>query len=281
MDGHQSEYPRILYHYTSLETLALILENHTVRLMPLTGVDDCQESMTADCTNIASFVYVSCWTNDGKESVPMWNMYASLEAGVRIALPSFPFETYPLTDESIRKATGSLPQEPHPITANIRSVIPPEDLYNGFYYAPSDHGTNDILHQIIYTDDQEKLLPQTISIDEERADLWLTQIGLYKNTYWKFQKEWRYILWTLPINPLNKKVSLFDQMRQRIDGLQHGALSQRFSHYDLTIRADALEQIKVRLSPKMSVDNRVLAERLLESHDLSDALEESPLKGLL
>lgn len=281
MEARRSGYPGTLYHYTSLETLALILENRTIRLMPLTGVDDRQESMTADHTNIGDFVYVSCWTNDEEEMIPMWNMYASLETGVRIALPSFPFETYPLTDESIRRATGTLPQEPHPITANLRSVIPPEDLYNGFYYAPSEHGKNDILYQIIYTDDQEELLPQTISIDKERADLWLTQIGLYKNTRWEFQKEWRYILWTLPINPLNEETPLFDQMLQCIDKLQQGALLQRFSHYDLKIRTDALEQIKVRLSPKMSAGNRTLAARLLESHGLSNTLEESSLKGLL
>ena len=89
MTNQQDIHPSTLYHYTNLETLALILENRTIRLMPLTGVDDRQESMTADSSRIASFVFVSCWTDDSKESIPMWRMYASLEAGVRIALPSF------------------------------------------------------------------------------------------------------------------------------------------------------------------------------------------------
>ena len=165
----QDNYPSTLYHYTNLETLALILENRTTRLMPLTGVDDLQESMTADSSQIAAFVFVSCWTDNSKESVPMWRSYASLDAGVHIALPSFPFEFYPLTANTIRAATGSSPKGSYRITQNIRSIIPPKDLYNGFYYAPSERGINDILHKVTYTNDLEKLYPRVVTRDTNQC----------------------------------------------------------------------------------------------------------------
>lgn len=281
MTNQQDIRPSTLYHYTNLETLALILENRTIRLMPLTGVDDRQESMTADSSRIASFVFVSCWTDDSKESIPMWRMYASLEAGVRIALPSFPFEFYPLTANTIKAATGSLPKKPYHITQGIRSVIPPKDLYNGFYYAPSEQGINEILHKVTYTDDTEKLYPRIVTRDTNQLHLWLTEIGVFKSTYWKFQKEWRYIVWSLPEDPLERKVPLFEQMLRIIEGLNNGTLKPSFDYYDLKIREDALREIKVTLSPKMSGGNRVLAKTLLEKHGLLNALEESSLTGLL
>ena len=48
-----------LYHYTSLESLALILKNRTIRLNPLDKMDDIQEQKTADIENIGKFVFVS------------------------------------------------------------------------------------------------------------------------------------------------------------------------------------------------------------------------------
>ena len=75
-----------LYHYTSIETLALILKNRTIRFNSLDKMDDLQEQKTADLQNIGQFCYISSWTDDDTESIPMWNMYASLNLGVRIKI---------------------------------------------------------------------------------------------------------------------------------------------------------------------------------------------------
>ena len=98
--------PARLYHYTTLESLALILKNRTIRLMPIEGMDDLQESRTADVPNLGRFIFASSWTDDATESIPMWNMYASLGAGVRICLPTMPFRRYRCTAEQLARATG-------------------------------------------------------------------------------------------------------------------------------------------------------------------------------
>ena len=56
-------------------------------------MDDLQEKEAKDINNIGQFIYVSAWTSDEKESIPMWNMYSSLDAGVRIRLRTNPFFT--------------------------------------------------------------------------------------------------------------------------------------------------------------------------------------------
>ena len=48
-----------LYHYTSIETLALILSNRTFRLNSLDQMDDLQEKETSDIKNIGQFCYIS------------------------------------------------------------------------------------------------------------------------------------------------------------------------------------------------------------------------------
>lgn len=83
-----------LYHYTSLETLALILAHRTLRFNSLQFVDDMEEAEAADLKHFGKFVYVSCWTREENESIPMWKMYTPDMHGVRIQLPQFPFKKY-------------------------------------------------------------------------------------------------------------------------------------------------------------------------------------------
>lgn len=53
---------KLLYQYTNIEALALILENRTIRFNSLDKMDDLQEQMSADLKNAAKFVFISSWT---------------------------------------------------------------------------------------------------------------------------------------------------------------------------------------------------------------------------
>lgn len=85
---------KYLYHYTSLETLALILRNKTICFNNLLYVDDLDEAETEDMGKFGKFVYASCWTEDSEESIPLWNLYTPNMHGVRIRMPEFPFKKY-------------------------------------------------------------------------------------------------------------------------------------------------------------------------------------------
>ena len=67
--------PQTLYHYTSLETLALILTNKSLCFNTLLNVDDIEEAETSDMGLLGKYVYVSCWTDEAAESIPMWQLY--------------------------------------------------------------------------------------------------------------------------------------------------------------------------------------------------------------
>ena len=68
-----------LYHYTTLETLALILKSKTIRFNRLDRVDDLEEIAISKGVKLGQYVFVSCWTKDEEESVPLWKMYAGVE----------------------------------------------------------------------------------------------------------------------------------------------------------------------------------------------------------
>ena len=99
-----STYPKMLYHYTSIESLALILKNRTIRLNSLTNMDDKQESQTQEGKVFGKSVFISSWTDDATESIPMWKMYTPSSAGVRIGLPPLPFVRHRTENRALLEA---------------------------------------------------------------------------------------------------------------------------------------------------------------------------------
>ena len=77
-----------IYHYTNIETLALILKNKTIRFNRLDQVDDLEEGQT-ECSGIkvGQYLFVSCWTEDPEESIPLWRMYTDKAISGRNPLP--------------------------------------------------------------------------------------------------------------------------------------------------------------------------------------------------
>src|SRR5699024_5973443 len=82
-----SKLPKHLYHYTSLESLQLILQNNTLRFSRLNTVNDLNDAMSTSLKFANTAVFASCWSTDASESIPMWKMYADNMQGVRIKLP--------------------------------------------------------------------------------------------------------------------------------------------------------------------------------------------------
>ena len=135
-----------LYHYTNIETLALILQNHTFRFNSLNKMDDLQEQETADLKNVGQVCYISSWTDDVDESIPMWNMYTSINSGVRIKLKKHPFKFHENTADELRQVINA------PVTDNtngtpLKSLIPFADMFRRKFIAAGATPEN-ILHKV-------------------------------------------------------------------------------------------------------------------------------------
>ena len=80
-----------LYHYTNLSSLAMILKTKTLRLNSLKNMDDAEEMKTKNSEYLGKYCFVSSWTDDAKESIPLWGLYTYNMTGVRIKMRKNPF----------------------------------------------------------------------------------------------------------------------------------------------------------------------------------------------
>lgn len=164
-----------LFHYTSLDTLALILKNKSIRFNSLSNVDDLEEAVDDDGKNIGNSVLVSCWTDMSDENIPLWKMYSNDFCGCRIELEKNFFkvqERFPASDEELIALT-EISKE------NGGIVLIPQDFYN----------------KINYT----KTFSERRIFEEEEKRLNINFLGREKKEEWAFQSEYRFYLQQFPI----------------------------------------------------------------------------------
>ena len=237
--------PDVLYHYTSVESLAMILSTKTFRLSPLSALDDLQEEKAEDVTKIGRTIFVSCWTDDDKESIPMWNMYSKMESGVRLKAKTNLFGSgIILKDKKIEVSR-------YAHFDDNRHLFPPE------------------LKKVIYTDEVSKIIPKIVSDDKQ---CWSQQdLGVYKSKAWEFQNEWRYI------------VRIWPGKNFDIEGEDIETIYNKFSlimepYICLNIKSQIFEELEITLSPKISVGNRAIVDSLKYKYCSNLTIHESELK---
>ena len=72
----------MVYHYTTIDVLALVLRNKTLRFRNANLLDDDNECLTIDSGSFKNNVFVSCWTDDEKENIALWTMYSKNMKGI-------------------------------------------------------------------------------------------------------------------------------------------------------------------------------------------------------
>lgn len=270
--------PEYLYHYTSLDTLALILENRTICFNNLLYVDDIEEAETSDMENFGKYICVSCWTDEKKEMIPMWNLYTPDMHGVRIRLPVFPFVKY---QYAVGEFYNKAPFESYIDYAQLRDedkgIISPN--------AP-------ILVPVDYVDDSEKLLPRVrknctaedvrMFLAGRTSEITVTysfkELGRYKSTDWQFQKEWRYIITFSPMSIHEQEAATFETHMEFYRRIEDTEQEPPYHRFFLKLRSDAVEQMEVVFGPRMSEAEKILAKALLHKHGLDGHWRESTLR---
>lgn len=270
-----------LYHYTSIETLALILANKTICFNNLLNVDDSEEAETFDMGKFGRFVYVSCWTSDEHESIPLWNLYTPDMHGVRIRLPKFPFKKYFYNKNE------------YFFKENVETYINIEKIYNE--NKVSIVATQPELIGIQYTDDKEKLYPKVRNVSSEenfqqylndgkvengKLDLSYSfaEIGKYKRKEWEFQKEWRYIYSVAPMGLKEANPPTIDKQRELIRRIENKEYEPPYSRMFLDLDDNALKNIEVLCGPRMNDAEKIIVKALLKEYCHNGMYKESKLK---
>lgn len=260
------EAPAFLYHYASLDTLALILHNRTIRFSRLDKVDDPQEQRSADSQNLGKMKLVSCWTSSDEESIPMWREYAGADCGVRIQMKSYPFKQYSVSNDSLNMLSSEAVL--NALGGSFDGLhLPLEDFWDKNYHFFETARDREILHEVEYTNDQSLLFPKVINAFGHGglvADL--NALGVHKTIAWSYQKEWRYILTAVPIG-IDSVINVrLDQILRANDVMLDKCDPGIPPYYDLTISDEAFSSMKIVSSPKMTPGNRVILNTLIEKY---------------
>lgn len=266
-----------LYHYTNIESLALILKNHTIRFSSLDQMDDKQENMASDISSVGQFCYISSWTSDSTESIPMWNMYSSLNSGARIKLRKNPFKVFTYSKEDLKKFFRQTNYNLDMTDCTLSLYHPIEELFSSYKTPRSFLGAE--LYAVEYTNKHELLYPQTVITNADTTNIAIGALGKYKNLHWEFQNEWRYRWIFLPLN------LTFDSPEQEFATLMTSIISesatQPFKHYDNQISDEAYAEMEITLSPSISLGNKELIMNTIQKYNPTAIIKESELTGLI
>jgi hypothetical protein len=169
----------LLYHYTNLDSLELILKHKTIRFSSLAQVNDSYEGETQDIGNLGRYIFVSCWTSNAVENLRLWEMYGNNHHGVRIGLEFPIFDLF--YDEN-----------------NYPSLVPhiPEEILD-YTLMPTEN--NKLVNKIQYTDDPQDVRPKTLYEFWNQGIFDFGKLGKWKSKNWIKEEESRFIIYSLPI----------------------------------------------------------------------------------
>lgn len=263
-----------IHHYTTIETLALILQNKTIRFNRLDGVDDLEESeygISAANLKMGMYHFVSCWTKDAIENIALWGLYTKYK-GVRISLDENMFVTYPVNDTFKSYFPGFIT-----IGDNYLIGVPNNEVK---------------LIDVVYVEDLkseiEKLGSYVEDMETGKYDLkFSNDFGNFKSKQWEFQNESRFKISVFPIqqpapaqlvNSNNEYYRLEAIMNSIAPSLKKGQPVSA-QYFDIELNDFAFGNMEILLAPQTTVSEKIIVESLIKSFCPTATLAESVFKG--
>ncbi|WP_417546689.1 DUF2971 domain-containing protein [Marinobacter sp.] len=254
------ELPDVLYHYTSIETLALILATRTLRFGRLDSVNDPEEASASDLPNAATLVFASCWTAVERESIAMWRMYSDNMQGVRICMPNNPFMGR--CKPTIFEKGGAMQRFDSKVEITRKNNGP--GIVSYYVTGPN---------KIYYTDEEKYRNSPCLLQDADQWTVQLHDLGMVKNTYWEFEQEWRYkILATFSEAILN------DSNPQAHPALDLVKFPVNESALYLPLDESCFDRMEVLLGPCVTEAQELIVRSLLSTHAPSGVVKRSDIK---
>lgn len=191
----------LVHHYTSIDTLELILVNRKIRFNRLDRVDDILESKLTGTYELAKYAFVSCWTYENNESIPQWSMYANSMKGVRITLPKDMFN-FQLVNSKGKYYVYTV--------GDVYSPIKIEEMFGDDYIIlPLFTLKSNLERKVIYVDNPLEKAKEFIRFNVDENGYVhdfninsLLEVAVYKSKEWEFQKELRFAIVLFPSIPV-------------------------------------------------------------------------------
>ncbi len=239
-----------IYHYTSIETLALILKNKTLRFNNAKFVDDPNEAITKDYGSMQDYVFISCWSNESIESIPLWKIYGNNCHGVRLESDTkyihFNGDETPINGINI-------------VVENVK-----KEFYSDYFINLWQHDKPSINHyfETNYSD-KERIFKKDTSTPTQKS--WEYQVDAAFNTKatcWAFEKEIRFILLGCSLEPSKAKNNwqlVFNNITEK------KKISSCF--VDLMLFDDFFNNLTITTGPLQNESEKIIVQTLVQKYN--------------
>ncbi len=267
-----------LYHYTTIDSLAMIMSTRSIKFNRLDKVDDMEERTEPSNVRLWQYMFVSCWTENSEESIPLWRMYSGNTHGVRIGLEINMFE-----DNVV--GGSNVPQDiPH--EGFMVGKIPAQDLFRKDYFVlptavryKENSGDTLFYCHVSYVDSVDEMTKDAFQLtmtDETHgsSSIAFGEIGKYKNKRWAFQEESRFRLVIFPFNPIYCSPDTVSSIA--VNTIRSG-VPVPISEYFMRIKQSVLDSMEITLHPNATVSDRVIIEALCAKYAQNATVKPSEL----
>ena len=256
-----------IYHYTTIEALALIIESRSIKFSRLDLLDDKTESEPFFDFNPLHYIFSSSYTYDESENIPLWKMYANMETGIRI---EFDTETM-FAPEYKRLVAPPHAQERCEFPPMLYTSIRSADILNRDYMllclnrSDSDAICDCIrLKKITYMNEFQKYYKSQLNVKDTQIKNEVhremsydpTDFGFYKSQYWEFQKEVRLLIYAVP----------FPKDTTEISDIVSGNRCLKATAIFVPLSEKCLQNIKITFAPKITDASRIIVRALLSKY---------------
>lgn len=250
-----------IYHYTSIETLALILQNKTLRFNNAKFVDDPNEAITKDYGSMQDYVFISCWSNEAIESIPLWKIYGNNCHGVRLESDTkyihFEGEETPLN--GIYK-----------VVENVKKEVESDYFINVWQL---DKPSFNHYFETNYSDKKRIFKKDTSTPTQKSWEYQVNAVFNTKATCWAFEKEIRFILLGCSLEPSKAKNNwqlVFNNITEKkhIDS----------SFVDLLLFDDFFNNLTITTGPLQSEAEKIIVQSLVQKYNSNIKVLESNLQ---
>jgi hypothetical protein len=261
----------LLYHYTTVDKLSLILESAKIRLNRLDRVDDLREGLSKDFGNCAHYLFVTCWTKSKTENIALWKMYSDGKRGVRIGMHARMFKSYELERDVLRSVFSDIAD---------KSIVSDQTM-TGDSYLIKPEGC-DSFYAVKYSDQPEDLMP-TIGMNHGCfSSTNIDSLGTVKSKLWEFQEEWRFKVLVAPGKIDFTHGSDEQIVSEHFNDFNPGNVRPNWPEYiDLEISPEAFGSMVITLSPFATKSEELIVEALVNKMNPLAKVEQSSLKGLI
>lgn len=275
-----------IFHYTTIDNLALILKNRTIRFNRLdNGLDDLQEGyISSNGVKIGNYGFVSCWTENREESIPLWKLYTDNGVGVRIALEKDMFKDYYYSDiveyNGIRfdakKSGWKITKTP------IEDMFNPDFMVFTLLSSAIDDGC--FYRAVEYVEDINKKIDKCVTITPISDNLnhihvQFSEIGRYKNKRWAFEEETRFFLFIIPGMNFEMGPQVTIDFDQHLYDVWTNNIRNKITFYDMHLKDNIFDDMEITLSPNITIAKRIIVEALKEKYAPKAIIKSSSFEG--